>query len=351
MKLGLLCASAILALSGLSLDAHSNNTGGSVLFEFNDVSEMESFSAFTEYGNTPYILDGRLYTNVMAEQKLILNDYNFSNVIVETEVHAINPLGKIDAGIYFDASIVENKLDGIDAYCLNIEHDVDRLTYRLKLHSFKKSEYVGCLAESKDIKYVGNSVSLKMVISDNVVTAYTDGKDDVKFTYELEGIDQKIGLRGYYSPSYFEYFKVTANAFEKDLTKFNDTVAKARAIDLSEYTASSSVELVQMLEELESVDVDTLNQLEVDALVKRLTKCMDNLVIKHTLSELNELVQSAQQYINEDEKYTVNSIESVKFCVNEASKITEDDEDVVSYWYNMLTSRINALVRYAKYVE
>ena len=311
--------------------------------------DINRFRLFSERGFRPYTMDDSLFFNVMAEQKAILKDYTFEDVIIETEINTINPLGKIDTGIYFGCSNPTNTINGIDGYCLNIEHDVNEYQYDIKLHEFNNGEYVGCLKETNNFIYRDNKVKLSLVIEDNILIAYTDTYEDPVFTYEFDSLSGSIGLRSYYSPSYISYFNVTSPKIgEVSCEEINELKNEIISLDSSIYTENSYKALMDYFNQVKDLDLSVLNQLKIDSISGTLRELKEDLVEKHSFEELESLINECESSIKEED-YTKNSYVSYLYCLNIGKNLnSESSIDEISIAYQKIVTSKELLIAYIK---
>lgn len=115
--------------------------GGSIVYSFENSNELNDFDLYSELSRKPAVMDGALYAWVMCEQKAILKEYNLSSVILDTHIKTINPSGKIDCGVYLGGSGFTDAKNGATAWNVNIEHDVNKKVFALKLHRFSKGAW------------------------------------------------------------------------------------------------------------------------------------------------------------------------------------------------------------------
>ena len=221
------------------INYETNNTGGTICFDFNDESQKDKFSFYSEHGKKPWLQDGHLVAWTMCEQKIILNDYQFSDFIAEVNVGTLNYNGKFDAGLYVHASNFSNRIDGINAYCVNIEGG-GKSTYVVKLHRFNNNSWLGEKIRSVSIPFVDvNNVNLKVIVEDGYLSVFTDNHKAPHFKYYIGNGTGNIGFRSFYSPNTFDDLKITAECFEKDVTKLDSLLTECRAFQEKDYTPAT----------------------------------------------------------------------------------------------------------------
>ena len=325
----------------------TNNNGGTICFDFNNESQKNQFSFYSEHGKKPWLQDGHLVAWTMCEQKISLNDYIFDDFIAEVNVGTLNYNGKFDAGLYVHASNFSNRIDGVNAYCVNIEGG-GKSTYIVKLHQFYNNSWLGEKARSAIIPFVDvNNVNLKVIVEDGYLSVYTDNYQTAHFKYYIGSGKGNIGFRSFYSPNTFDDLKITAECFEKDITKLDALLTECRNIKENDYTPLTFAKFYEFLSTLNDLVYDDLNQIEIDNYYKKLQSEKNKLLKRHTKEELQNLVREKEKLTNKQELYTQNSWNSLQICI-ENSKIAIEGNDVeeISYWYEMLLRRFNALIMY-----
>lgn len=328
---------------------HSEDiSGGTVVYDFSDETELNDFDTYSELSNQkPHILKDSLYNWVMCEQKTVLKDYTFSDVVLETTIGTINPSGKFDCGLFFGGTSFGDKMDQAYAWNINVEHGVNSSKFSLKLHQFT-NRYADAKVQVSDLAYPkDNRIKLVAAIKNGVLSAYVNDIAHPVFTTDIASGSSvgKVGFRCYYSPNYFEYLKITSPTFHLDTTGLTSLYQKAKALSPDDYSPKSYSKLKTLLDELDTLTFTSLNQIAVDKYITKLEKLIDQLIARKTYSDLQSLIDEVKNIRNDDGKYTTNSYNSFAFCLTQAQALTESSStEDISYWFDMLTKRKNALI-------
>jgi hypothetical protein len=324
--------------------------GGSVSYSFDSEGELNDFDLYSELARKPAVMDGSLYAWVMCEQKAVLKNYNLSSVILDTHIKTINPSGKIDCGLYLGGSGFTNNKDGATAWNVNVEHDVNKNVFALKLHRFSQGVWIGAAVERDNIPYRNNEVHLQVTVDSGVVAAYVNDNTTPTFSYYV-GVASStglVGLRSYYAPDYFEDLTITAPQFTRDMTAFNQEYEADQKLDPTRYTDPTFAAMADLLTEIASTDLSQENQIDINEWTSRLASARERLQERRTYEELQTLIASYAGITNDNDQYTANSYASFAFTLGEAKKLvsTSSSKDI-SYWYAMLKSRGDALIAYS----
>lgn len=322
--------------------------GGRLVVDFDSDDDIYKFSCYTEFGALPYVLEGKAYCWVLAEQKMILDGMTFVDVQVDVDIYTIGKNGKFDSGIYVGASGANNKMDGITAWNINIEHQEDAGTYWLKLHRFENNRWLREeMVEISGLPYTKDMIHLRAVVKNGVLSAYVDYNEKAVVTKVIgsEALGA-VGLRNFYSPNCFDNFTVVGGAVDIDYAEMNALKSLAEQKLKEQLTENSREELASAVELATAVT----SQKDADAASAALSEALDRAELKHTLSELSALVTKADGIQNTDGKvYTANSYAAFTAVKDICSSLTDaDGEYEISYWYARLEERMNDLVLFHK---
>ena len=318
--------------------------GGRFTVDFNEKSDENYFQLFTEFDKKPWVMDGKLFCYTLAEQKIILKNYVYTNVEVSVDLSTINECGKIDAGIYLQASNPNYQLDSINAWCVNVEHGASEQTFNLKLHRFENKTWKGAKVEIMGIKYTSDTVHLRAVLKDGIISAFINNETQPRFSYNVGVTTGQVGLRSFYAPNVIDNFTVTGAPHEVDRTYLNELVSKAENALTKSIPESSKM----ILESAIIKATSSVSQLEVDQAISALEIALESAVEKYTFAELCDLIAQADAITNPEGKvYTANSWNALIAVKNICSGLTEESSEYeISYWAGRLQAKINGLVPY-----
>ncbi len=341
----LLAAALVLAMPFAVTDTVTAETvtviGGTDKVVFDD-SAARDFDFFTEFNQPMYILQNRLYAPVLAESKAIYKNGTYSDVEVSVDISAIVPYGNIDGGIIVQTRGANNAANGLTGWNVNVEHNADATSFALKLHRFENNRWLGAKKEIYNIKYMSDTVHLRVVVKTGVLYAYLDAEDPI-FTYNIGAASGKVGLRAYYAPMYFENFSVTSPMILVEPEQLEAKIKELVGFDYAPYTEDSAQKMKDAVEygkvQLES----ETSQADIDKAYADILAAEQALIRIKTRADLDELIQTAQAIISDVHTYTKNSISSLKVVVDKC--VAAEDADV-SYWYQVLEHRIKSAVKY-----
>ncbi len=320
--------------------------GGRITVDFENGSDIALFNRYTEFGDLPYIMDGRLYGWTLAEQKIILKGKIFEDVRVDVDISAIGKNGKFDSGVYIGASNVNSAKDGITAWNVNIEHGVNASTFWLKLHRFENNRWIQSeMVEIGGLVYTADTVHLRVVVKDGTLHAFlNDGDAPVVSQYIGNEARGMVGLRNYYSPNYFDNFTVTGDALDADFADMNALLAVAETRVEDNIVPECKTELNAAI----ALAKAAATQAQADNAVSALASALDRAENLHTFSELTALIRQADGITNVDgEVYTVNSYNAFVAVKNVCASLTDEDSEYdISYWYARLDDRMENLIAY-----
>lgn len=313
--------------------------GGTDRVFFEDADDFTLYSQFDD--QTMFTLQNRLYAPVLAESKAIYKYGTYGDAEISVDVTAINKSGNIDGGIYVQASNASNAHDGITAWNVNVEHAVNANTFALKLHRFENNRWVGAQKEVYNIKYTSDTVHLRVVVKSGILNAFISGDEPV-FTHYIGAATGKVGLRGYYSPIYFENFSVTAPTIALEPNKLGAKIAAMENFDYTVYTDATSAALRAAVEHGKET-LNSLSQADIDGAYADILAAENALIRIRTAEELRALTEKASAIIAEREKYTENSVGSLEIVLRQ---IEQADGENISELYAVLFRRIQSAVKY-----
>ncbi len=318
--------------------------GGRMTIDFEKESDEKLFYLYSEFDKEPWLMDGKLYAWTLAEQKMILANHIYYNVDVSVDIHTINKNGKFDAGIYFYANDYRSNIDGIDAWCVNVEKGAGQKSFYVKLHRFKQG-YTGAFAEVKGVPFTTDVINLRVVVNAGYVYAFINGAKNPILSYKVGQGAGNVGLRSFYSPNYFDNFTVTGTPHPVDKTEMQNLAEKATA-ELNNTLPQACIEELNSAIKLSQ---DAQTQTQVDEAVKALKTALENSVDKVTYQQLTELIATANELQNPDGNvYTENSWNSLNAVKDICANLTEQSSEYqISFWYEKLECRIAGLVKYS----
>lgn len=318
--------------------------GGRFTVDFEEKTDEEYFQLFTEFDKKPWVMDGKMFTWSLAEQKMILKKYLYSDVDVSVTISTINKSGKIDAGIYVQASEANYRLDAITAWCVNVEHGASQKTFNLKLHRFEQATWKGAKVEIMGIPYYSDTVRLRVVVKSGMLYAFLNESKTPTFNYFIGEAEGQVGLRSFYAPNMFDDFSVTGSAHEPDKTLINELIAKAEEKLLN---ADAITEANELNFAMQNAKIAT-TQSQIDKAVKALQIALERAIAKRSLTELNSLIAEAEKITNENGGvYTANSWNSFVAVKEICKKQNEESSEYdISYWYARLQAKISGLIAY-----
>ena len=360
MKKSLILLTAITALSFaltpcLPLQSASAVTddysvaGGRCVVEFEDSKDEALFDLYTELDKAPWLMEGNLVAWTLAEQNIIFKDKTYTDVEVSVDISTVNENGKFDSGIYVAAKDAIDRMDGITAWEVNIEHGAGNPTFDLKLHRFENRIWKGAVVEIFALPYAGDTMNLRVVVKGGTLYAFLNGSKAPAITYNIGNEGGMVGMRNFYSPNTFDNFSVTGEGNAVDVSLLEHYAKLAR----EEIKKPLVEECLNELNTALALGREAKTQEETDQAAQALKTALERAVEKHTQEELSMLVERADSLENPQGKvYTVNSWNSL-LAVKEicAALTSESGEYDISYWYGRLDARINGLVSYMSEVK
>ncbi len=323
-------------------------SGGRITIDFEREDDVYKFYRYSEFAdNMPYVRDGAMYAWVLAEQKMILSGKVFTDVQVDVDISPIGKNGKIDSGIYIGASNAGNKMDGINAWEVNIEHAPGSDTYWLKLHRFEQKWIRDEMIEVGGLGYTTDDMHLRVTVKDGTLYAFLNGSDAPALTKKIgETARGMVGLRNFYAPVRFDNFSVVGESVDVDFADMRALQSLAEQRLKDNLAEESKRELTAAIERAEAANI----QVDADEAAAMLASALDRAQDKHTLEELAVLLQKAGDIANPDgEVYTANSYGALLAVKSVCESLTiADGEYEISYWYNRLDEKINGLVKYVE---
>ena len=320
--------------------------GGRLTIDFEHPSQTNHFSLYTEFDKLPFIMDGKLYAWTLAEQKIILRAYTYTDVEVNVDLTTINECGKIDAGIYVQASNANSQLDGITAWCVNVEHGATSKTFNFKLHRFENGKWLGAFIELMGIPYYSDNVHLRVVVKSGMLYAFLNSSKTPAFEYYIGESEGQVGLRSFYAPNIYDNFSVVGNAHKVNRTNLDNLVSIALEKLNNSKDICFATELATAVENAKNA----LTQVQVDSAEKALMDILEKAISKRTLSELYSLIEQSASILNPNGSvYTANSYSSFVAVRNICIGLNENSSEYdISYWYDRLLAKINGLIAYKR---
>ena len=315
-------------------------SGGSLVYDFDTASQMQNFSLYGEFGALPYWQDGKVYFRSLEEQKLILNNYTFSEVEVVCEVSTLTNGGKFDGGLYIQASSAGNGMDKINAYSINIEHAMNAATYVVKVHRFDQA-WGGIKVEKAGLTLLGTTVKLKAVVKSGTLYVFADDMENPIINLNIGTSVGQIGIRSFYTPQSIDNLVITSPSLTVDKVELEaeKNIAQNK-VDSGNYISSSVSALNSAINLANSANTAVLVQEALDAL----KNANANAIVKKTFAELTTLLESANK-ITDSSKYTTNSYNTLVAERTSASSLTaSSSQDAISTRYYYLDRALTELI-------
>lgn len=339
----LFCDSIKFTHSANALTNDYSIDGGRLQINFDNVSDENYFDFYTEYDRNMFVMDGHLYSWPFAEQKAILRNYSYTDVDVSVDLSTINEGGKIEAGIYVQASNVSSNIDGINAWCVCVERNANAKTFNFKLHRFENNKWLGAKSEILGIPYSSDNIHLRIVVKEGRLYAFLNNELRPRIEYYIGQSEGQIGLRSLYSPTLFDNMTIVSNIHTPDKIELSQLINKA----IEEINSKNLVD-EEAIEEVIQEAQNAQTQKEIDLAIKSINKELENAVEVHTFQELQELLTLIETYSNDGGLvYTENSWSSFEKVRNICLKLTiESTEYDISYWFGRLEAKIVGLIAY-----
>lgn len=314
-------------------------SGGKLTYNFDTSTELQNFSLYGEFSTVPYWKDGKVYCRSLEEQKMILNNYTFSEVEITADVITLSNSGKFDGGFYIQASNAGNGMDKINAYSINIEHGVGASTYIVKLHQFNQA-WSGIKVEKAGITLQGNVVKLKAVVKAGTLYVFADDMDNPLFSYAIGTTAGQIGFRSFYSPHAFDNLTIVSPSITLNKAELESLKTQAsNMVASNKYTQNSVTALNSAISLANSANTSEAIENAILALNKALKKALE----KKSFAELTTLINQAN-LITDSSKYTTDSYASFKAVLTYAKALTSSSaEHDIAHWYNELDLSIKGL--------
>ena len=277
--------------------------GGRVVIDFEDQSYKEHFDFYTEFGPLPDVIDGKLYCWTLAEQKMIFKNYTYQDVEVNVDMSTINNCGKIEGGIYVQASNANNGMDCITAWCVSVEHTANSNNFSLKLHRFENNRWDGAKVDITRIPYTSNSIHLKVVIKNGTLYAFLNDVKKPYFSYSIGDGIGSVGLRSFYAPNIMDNFTVTGIIHEPNKDKLEKLILEAK----NKIKLEDSICLAENLKSVLALAETANTQTEIDNAEKMLTLALEKSIKKYSINELENLINKSSKFLSDEKKYTANS--------------------------------------------
>lgn len=342
----LMITSAFLAKIVVAANGDYDVDGGRKIIDFNNPEDINQFLLFTEFDKQMWIMDDKLFAYTLCEQKAILKDKIFTDIDVCVDISTINTKGKFDSGIYIGAKNIGPNIDQIDAWNVNVEHGAGQNTYYLKLHRFINGRWDGIRVEISGIPYTSNTIKLRVVVKGEMLYAFLNKDVKPRITYNIGLIQGYVGLRSFYSPNTFDNFSVIGNCIEVNREELNKKIEEANNL-LTLNLTTNSIERINHGLNLANT---AITQKEIDFAIKTLKNAIESVEQHSDYVSLTELINEITAMENPDYTiYTKNSWDSLMEVLKICKTLTEDSsEELISYWYNRLSTRKQGLIAYIK---
>ena len=344
-KIGLtLCAllvATVCAIAGNAIVAAETIrvSGGTSSVAFDNA---DCFDLYTSSNLFMYTYKNRLYAPVFGETKAIYKNGIYGDAEVSADITPINKSGRLNGGIYVQASNASNAVDGITAWNVNVEHEMNAKTFSVFLHRFENNRWAGVKKEARYIRYSYDTVHLRVVVKAGTLQAYVGG--ELAFTHFIGTSTGRVGLRGMCAPMYFETFSVTSPIIAVDTNKLERKLDELENFDFSRYTENSADALRSAIAEAKRICELADSQADVDEAYSDVVAAQAGLLKKATKEQLSELVARADETIASGE-YTKNTVSSLRVVLREIDGI--EGEQAIAYWCNILSHKLDNAVKYA----
>ncbi len=164
-------------------------------------------------GKLPFMQDeNTLFSNADGELKAVLKDFASNTFDASFTLSPISDMGKINAGLYFNASDPSNAIDGIDALNVQVEKNADSNFYTVNVFRFDNGSYIGSVSNTINLRYNGQSVSVRAISDGETLNVYLDGSDVPTITKKLKTVAKtglSVGLRSMFTAQRISDFTVT----------------------------------------------------------------------------------------------------------------------------------------------
>ena len=321
--------------------------GGTVSFDFANPEDISRFDLYTSYESNPTFNDGVMYSYLYAEQKIILRDISLSEYLIEADFGPSVYKGHIDAGFYIKCMNPSHGVDQIQGWQVNIKHDDNNSNWDLRLYQFDNA-WVGKFAEEANMPFWNDEwIHLSVLVKNGNVSAYINNNyDNPMLNYNIGTGAGLVGIRSFKSPAKVRNIQITSPSFEINTSKLSALINECDSLNENDYTPVSWSKFQSILNKAKGVLSSPINQLVINDVVKELQTAKNELLLKKTYQQLQELISECEQ-ITDSGSYTQNSWGSFIFCLNRAKQLTESASvEDISFNYMMLEYRKNELVRY-----
>lgn len=350
-KIITLCLTALLCcgvcLSGSVVLAE----GGRKQVDFTSSSVLtDNFDLYSELsttGNGFFVSDGYLYSTGRTECKAILKSpTNLSSFTVEAEFHQLNRLSPLDSGFYIYASNPNGLIDGINAYNVQLEKATKSDVLYVRIHKFNQG--YGGLVAGITMTVTEQSVKMQVVANNGNVKVYINDGETPVIDYDCPSWSAgRVGFRAFRgSMAKINNFKLYSSDIAVDKTELNSLISQAQSIDRTKYTAQSLNEMDSALQVAKNLL--TTEQSYVDEAVKNLKSALNALVKLDTFAGLTQNLAEANEIIaNGEGKYTYNTFNALKQCVELAKTLTSSssEAEISEASYNVRRA-IDNLIKY-----
>ena len=241
------------------------------------------FTAYNSTGKAAQVNNGILTVPADDEYKIILDQIGkLEEVDASVDIIISGGIG-VNGGLYVGVGEVEYAADKIDAYNINVEYTTGDVYY-VHLYEFSaENGFMGRIAQSAAITLpnVGR-ISLRVVIKDNTLFAFTDGNDDYVLMYALPAnyAGGNVGLRSQRTLTRFDNLSVTSPQYADapgSRAELDKITALAEKFVKSAYTEASYAALESALNEARALD-GTATQSEIDVVKAKVDSAIAGLV-------------------------------------------------------------------------
>ena len=322
---------------------------GVIRFDFDDYSDLKDLSLFSSFGRGYSLMNGKLYTERSGEQKAVFKTETLTDFEMSAELFTPSDGAYLDGGFYFGINgDIGNNVDAINAYQICFVraggHNIlngDYTDCTIKIYKFSyKNGVTNYTYLTEAPAYADMRPTMKLKVEGSTAYVYLDGNLNPVITYALDDyVGGRVGLRSFYCAMGFDNIEIYAEGLPVDTALLSALCEKAAGLD-DNYTTQSETALSSALTNAQAA-LSYRDQKVIDAAGRSLSKAIDGLMIKRSLTELDELISRASA-VNES-GYTANTYRSLANALNLAEECDKADENAVSKAYALLSECIDDL--------
>lgn len=318
-------------------------SGGRHTENFDELPQMDLY--YELEGQTMTLHHGRLYTPATSETKAVIGDKTYSRVQAEVDITPVIKNGRVDSGFYVQLTSVNNGLDQVIGYNVNIEHATGADTFCIKLHRFN-NRYLGAVVEVDNIAYKSDTIHLKVVLFDVMLYVYVYDNPKPVLTYNIGNTEGMIGLRNFHAGVYFDNLSIISEDIPVDKSALDKVIADTAIEDEAVYTEDSLSNYKSALAKVNEM-YSSVYQERIDEAVLELYDAYGGLHLIRNKDTAQALITKAEDMLSHADEYIQNSQASVRFTMNMLIEaVSDSDENEIAYWYDLLDYRMAVAVKY-----